>query len=186
MEGALGRVVTDNHALLDAILVDYRLPPMGLHGISHWARVLENGRRVAALTGARIEIVELFALLHDARRLNERVDHGHGLRAAEWSRTLRGSLLSLGDEDFELLFYACAHHTDGQRHEDITVGTCWDADRLDLARAGINPNPRYLCTEPACDPQILRWAIERSLARTLPGLVRSEWGLAGGEHVRNS
>ena len=175
----------DNHALLDAILADYRLPPMGLHGISHWARVMENGRRLAALTGARADIVDLFALLHDARRQNESVDHGHGLRAAEWARTLRGSLLTLGDEDFELLFYACAHHTDGRRHEDVTVGTCWDADRLDLSRAGINPHIKYLCTAPACDPEVLGWAIERSVARMVPMLVQAEWGWTGNELHRS-
>jgi len=175
----------DYHGLLSAILADYRLPPRGLHGVSHWARVLENGRRLATLTGARVEIVELFALLHDARRINESVDHGHGLRAADWSRTLRGSLLLLGDDDFELLFYACAHHTDGRRHDDITIGTCWDADRLDLSRAGIRPNPKYLCTEPACDPQVLHWAIERSLARSVPALVQTEWGLADRSHLEH-
>jgi uncharacterized protein len=169
----------DNQGLLKAVLADYRLPPMGLHGISHWARVLENGRRLAALTGAQVEVVELFALLHDARRLNESVDHGHGLRSAEWARTLRGSLVTLEDEEFELFFYACAHHTDGRRHEDVTVGTCWDSDRLDLSRAGIRPHPQYLCPEPARDPMMLEWAIERSLARIVPALVQTEWGWTG-------
>jgi len=175
----MGKVAIDSPGLLVAVLADYRLPPMGLHGISHWARVLENGRRLAAVTGARENVVELFALLHDARRLNESVDHGHGLRAAEWARTLRGSLLKLGDEDFDLLFYACAHHTDGRCHEDITVGTCWDSDRLDLSRAGIRPHAKYLCTEPARDEKILAWAIQRSLARTVPALVQTEWGWTG-------
>ena len=173
----------DYHALLEAVLVDYRLPPMGLHGISHWARVLEIGRRLAATNGARVQVVELFALLHDARRLNESVDHGHGLRSAQWARTLRGSLLTLADEDFELLYYACAHHTDGQRHTDVTVGTCWDSDRLDLSRAGIRPHLKYLCTESARDPLILEWAIERSVARILPALVETEWGWAEGVHT---
>ena len=53
----------DYHALLEAVLADYRLPPMELHGISHWARVLEIGRRLAVTNGARVQVVELFALL---------------------------------------------------------------------------------------------------------------------------
>jgi hypothetical protein len=32
---------------------------------------------------------------------------------------------------------------------DITVQTCWDADRLDLPRVGIQPLPQFLCTEAA-------------------------------------
>ncbi len=49
--------------------------------------------------------------------------------------------------------------------EEITVLTCWDADRLDLGRVGIRPNARYLCTEPAKDPAFITWAYERSLLR---------------------
>jgi uncharacterized protein len=30
---------------------------------------------------------------------------------------------------------------------DPTVGCCFDADRLDLARCGITPNPELLSTE---------------------------------------
>jgi uncharacterized protein len=33
--------------------------------------------------------------------------------------------------------------------DDPTIGTCWDADRLDLARegVGIQPRARYMSTE---------------------------------------
>jgi hypothetical protein len=39
--------------LIAAILAQYRLPPFGIHGVTHWGRVLENGRRLAAGRRAR-------------------------------------------------------------------------------------------------------------------------------------
>lgn len=163
--------------LLLAVFEQYRLPPFGLHGIPHWARVLENGRRLAPLTGARLEVVELFAVLHDACRRNEHCDPQHGQRAAELAVRLRGRAFELDDAGLALLVQACAGHTDGRREGDVTVLTCWDADRLDLARAGIRPHVGKLCTEAACDPQLIAWATARSEALEMPQRVAAEWGI---------
>lgn len=57
--------------VLNAILKDYTLPLDGDHGVAHWARVLENGLRLAEKTRADVEVVSLFAVLHDSRRINE-------------------------------------------------------------------------------------------------------------------
>src|SRR5262249_25634018 len=133
-------------ALVHAILGGYCLPVDGIHGVYHWARVLENGLQLATVTKAKTEIVTLFALFHDSRRVNEDDDPGHGRRGAELAAVMRGTLFQLSDENFELLATACAYHTDGLIDGDITVQTCWDADRLDLARVGITPEPAYLCT----------------------------------------
>ena len=76
-------------ALVRHVLGGYRLSPEGIHGSGHWLRVLENGRILAAATpGADPALVELFALLHDSRRLDEDGDRGHGERAAAYVRTL--------------------------------------------------------------------------------------------------
>jgi len=45
-----------------------------------------------------------------------------------------------------LLDYAIRHHVDGDVSDDPTIGTCWDADRLDLGRVGIVPDERYMST----------------------------------------
>jgi uncharacterized protein len=45
---------------------------------------------------------------------------------------------------------------------NITVQTCWDADRLDLGRVGTTPDPRYLCTAAAKQSDIIEWALRRS------------------------
>jgi uncharacterized protein len=162
-------------AIVQEILEGYTLPVRGAHGVVHWARVLENGLRLASATGANAEVVTLFALFHDARRINEGWDDGHGLRGAEYARTLRGSLVQLGDRDFELLFEACRLHTDGHLHGDLTVQVCWDADRLDLGRVGITPRPQRLCTKAA--RELLPWAHARAVAWHVPEMVAEVWGL---------
>ena len=41
---------------------------------------------------------------------------------------------------------ACELHTTTLRTEDATVNACFDADRLDLGRVGITPNPDKMAT----------------------------------------
>jgi uncharacterized protein len=167
----------DARKLLARILSEYSLPILGVHGVAHWARVLENGRRLALLSGADPEVIELFALLHDSRRRNEAIDPGHGRRGAEFADRLRGSLIELDDVRFQLLTEACARHTEGLTEADVTLQTCWDADRLDLYRVAIRPVPARLCTPWARDPETLEWATARSLSGRIPSLVEEEWGL---------
>lgn len=123
-------------------------------------------------------VVELFALLHDAKRVNEGIDEEHGRRAAEWAAQLRGSLFQLPDAEFERLSQACARHTDGLVEGDVTVQTCWDADRLDLGRVRIPPHVSKLCTSAAKEPQMMTWADGRACFRVVPEIVRVEWGIA--------
>ncbi len=54
--------------LIRSIRQQYRLPWHGIHGVVHWARVLENGLRLASTTGAHLGVVSLFAVFHDSRR----------------------------------------------------------------------------------------------------------------------
>jgi uncharacterized protein len=56
-------------------------------------------------------------------------------------------LIKLNADELELLVTACRGHTHEVSHADPTVGTCWDADRLDLTRIDITPDPDRLCTE---------------------------------------
>jgi uncharacterized protein len=166
----------DHAAILRAILSGYQLMIRGDHGVIHWARVLENGLRLAEVTGADTEVVTLFALFHDSRRVNEFHDYGHGLRGGQFARTLRGSLVHLDDDRFELLFEACRLHTDGVTTGDITLQTCWDADRLDLGRVGIQPEPHRLCTDAA--RELLNWAHARAESEYEPADVLTTWGLS--------
>jgi hypothetical protein len=59
----IGKVKSVNLKLIiHEILEDYALPIHGDHGVSHWARVLENGLRLSGKTGANVTVVSLFAV----------------------------------------------------------------------------------------------------------------------------
>ena len=76
---------------------------------------------------------------------------------------------------FDLLYHACASHTDGATDGDVTVVTCWDADRLDLGRVDIAPSPQFLGTEPARRIETIAWAEARSRGGFIPEIVEVEW-----------
>lgn len=119
-----------------------------LHGPEHWDRVARNGLRIGYESGADLRVVLAFALLHDAFRVNDDADPAHGHRAAAWAyehRLILGPALT-SEAAFGALSAALAYHADGTVSEDATLGTCWDADRLDLWRVGITPEVALLST----------------------------------------
>ena len=120
-------------AQLEAELFDdYSLPLNGLHGARHWRRVDRFARLLALYTEADVEVVRRFALFHDSQRYNDEIDAGHGQRAADRARQFCADELS--GTQMHLLYLACAGHDSGMTSEDPTIGTCWDADRLDIDR----------------------------------------------------
>jgi len=92
--------------------------------------------------------------VRDGRRDRQHALRGAALRAARsgQARPLRFPVIAIRD------------HGAGLRDDDVTVLTCWDADRLDLGRVGIRPRAKELCTAVARNPQLMAWAYERSLA----------------------
>jgi len=120
--------------LLQQITEGYSLPLSGVHGLSHWGRVLVNGRRLADETGADPIVLELFAVFHDARRRNEGHDPQHGNRAARSAHALLSAEGHLSSARLKMLEEACRLHTNGLREADVTIQSCWDAGRLDLLR----------------------------------------------------
>lgn len=163
--------------VLQAILQDYVLPWNGDHGVAHWARVLENGLHLAATTGANTDVVSLFAVFHDCRRVNEDFDPQHGLRGGEFAKSIRGQFFQRADHDFQLLYRACEGHTHEKFHPDSTIQTCWDADRLDLGRVGVTPHPSRLGTALAKTTDMINWATERAIRGVEPSLVLDDWGI---------
>ena len=168
-------------SLIRAILRQYQLSRHGIHGPVHWARVLENGRRLAEATGASLPVVELFAVFHDSCRLNDDFDPEHGSRGAELAAKFRGKHFDLSDRDFVALKAACRLHTLGLTEADVTVQTCWDADRLDLGRVGVKPHPKRLCTTAAKDLSVLEWAQNRAAGGHIPDFTE-QWMRSGLEH----
>jgi uncharacterized protein len=150
--------------LIEILREHFSLDWRGIHGAPHWARVRENGLQLAKLTGASMRVVEAFAFVHDSCRLSDGSDPDHGLRAAKFARYLvEIEKLPLAPDELKLLELACEHHSSGRTVGDITICTCWDSDRLDLGRVGVLPRPEYLCTAPAKNPSLIKWAYERSI-----------------------
>lgn len=161
--------------LITAIKSRYTLNWHGIHGITHWGRVYENGLFLAGETGALLPVVELFAVFHDSCRLSDGRDNAHGPRGAQLAEELRGLYFDLADADFSLLLTACSRHTIALTDDDITVQTCFDADRLDLARVGKTPDPDQLCTEMARRPETIAWANNRSTSNAIAEIL-AVWG----------
>lgn len=140
----------DYMVLLQAVREQMSLDRDSVHGPSHWMQVASNGQLLAQKTGADPIVVRLFALFHDARRLDEWEDPEHGFRGGELARAWCGVRYELDAHRLDLLIRACRVHTSAQLSTgDSTIDTCIDADRLDLGRVGIMPDPRRLLTEPA-------------------------------------
>lgn len=118
------------------------------HGHSHFQQVERYGLSLARKNGADKLVISLFAYLHDARRENDDDDPDHGLRAAQLlDQLIASEVLDLNKKQYEQLSYALIwHNSDLAASEDITIRTCWDADRLDLTRVGIQPDPNRLFT----------------------------------------
>ena len=137
-------------SLLDRILSEYTLNIYGIHGLGHWFRVVDYGFMLGKQNNANLKVVALFGLLHDSKRLDDSVDDRHGIRAARYTKSLvQSGLIDVTSEELNILYEACAGHCSGQVHDDVTIGTCWDADRLDLHRLCREIDTQLLSTEEA-------------------------------------
>jgi len=139
----------DKAGLVTLLREQFQLDWHGVHGAPHWARVSHHGRYLARARGGDVLVVGLFALLHDSQRQNDWHDPRHGQRAAEFAADLNGRFFDLGAQQLDRLTFAMTSHSDGRMSADATVQSCWDADRLDLGRVGIQPHPALLSSEAA-------------------------------------
>src|SRR5262249_11860499 len=105
-------------SLLDQIWEGFPLSRnFSLHGFWHWEKGESNALALAKRTpGCDPMVVQLFAMLHDSKRLNEDDDPDHGGRAADYTEELftRGELSFLSMDQKEKLKYACRLHNDGK------------------------------------------------------------------------
>ncbi|NDW11965.1 hypothetical protein D0T50_03555 [Bacteroides sp. 214] len=134
----------DMDKVIEFVTKGYKLGD--LHGLPHWQRVERNGS-ILAQPGVNPYVVKLFAYFHDACRESDGRDIEHGIRAAKMIESLRSTLLkNLTNNEFLQLMAACELHTTTIRVGDLTIDTCFDADRLDLGRCGIVIAPNRMAT----------------------------------------
>lgn len=119
-----------------------------VHGPEHWQRVCAAGLTLCERDErADPLLVFLFALFHDAMREHDSVDPDHAQRGAELARRLLEGRISA--DRLEVLETACTLHDAGCTSTHPTIAACWDADRLNLWRVGVEPDPDLLSTEAA-------------------------------------
>ncbi len=128
------------------VISQFRLGRNSAHYVDHWDRVAAYGLHLGRLYKADLEVIELFALLHDSQRFEEGHDPEHGTRAALYASEI---CAWLQPEQMMKLMLACRDHDRGRTHQDLTIGSCWDADRLDLDRVLIDPDPKFMSTAEA-------------------------------------
>lgn len=136
-----------NDIFMDALSL-FGLPlSMTDHGPSHWWKVFENVTLLSQMTPTSDRTAcQLFALVHDCRRENEYKDPDHGVRAADVILRYRRRW-GIDLESASVAGYACQYHNAGKTSDSLTIGCCWDADRLELPRVGIRIDPAYLSTQ---------------------------------------
>jgi uncharacterized protein len=119
-----------------------------IHGFSHWEEVEKNGIILASQKGADLTVIRLFAYLHDCKREDDMHDPEHGFRSAALVKELRdsGQLDFIDEGQFAMLHTACYWHNSGNIGSGPTIGSCFDADRLELTRVGITPIPSLMST----------------------------------------
>ncbi len=133
------------------------------HGPDHWDRVSKHSLAVSRYLGIDPLVPYIFALVHDSQRQDDGVDPDHGPRAGAFVLEHRGDLFGfLSEGDIETLAKACELHSNGQTEGDALVKACWDADRLDLGRVGVRPEPGRLCTEYAKREDVIEAAVAMS------------------------
>jgi len=109
------------------------------------------------------DFIHHFALLHDCCRENESSDPDHGVRAAAFAKTLYKKEIQLPQELFDKLLFTLENHNRGMVSEDLQVGACWDADRLELGRVGIYPDAKYMSTSLGKMESLIDLCYERSI-----------------------
>jgi len=158
-----------NKALLQRIKDQYKLDLNSEHGIYHWNTVNEIGLYLSKETKADTTVVSLFAYLHDSKRINEDYDPQHGARAALFASELfREKLLVITASQLNNLVTACKFHSQSEiKPANITIATCWDADRLDLWRLGATPDSDFLFSSTAKKKESIVYSYE--LSNNQPG-----------------
>lgn len=119
-----------------------------IHGYNHWKNVEKFGNYIADKNGADKKVISNFAFLHDIGRTAEYKEPGHGQKSAEIiKKFFSAGSLELNNQQYEKLLEAVAEHENSAaKSDDMTIQTCWDADRLDLPRVYIFPDKNLLYT----------------------------------------
>ncbi len=137
-----------NKELVNQLQRDSKSFHSPIHGFKHWRTVEKNGLYLSQFNDGDPDVISHFAYFHDCMRVNDHRDDGHGLRGAKYA-VKNKSLLDLTESQLDILYKACAGHTGGRNPSCDTIACCWEADRLDLRRVGIEPDIQWFYSDAA-------------------------------------
>ena len=138
----------NNKELINLLQRESKLFHSPIHGFKHWRTVEKNGMYLSQFNDGDPAVISHFAYLHDCMRVNEHRDDGHGLRGGKYALKNK-DILELNEHQLDLLYKACAGHTGGRNPSCDTIACCWDADRLDIRRVGLEPDLQWYNTDAA-------------------------------------
>ena len=139
-----------NKELVNQLQRESKLFHSPIHGFKHWRTVEKNGLYLSQFNDGDPAVISHFAYFHDCMRVNEHRDDGHGIRGGKYALKNK-DLLDLDDDQLNILYKACAGHTGGRNPSSDTIACCWEADRLDLRRVGIEPDLQWFYSDAAID-----------------------------------
>lgn len=146
-ENTLKAAIPDLPRLLSLVVQHNTSGNSQIHGWRHWMETAWLGLQLARQTpGVDSGLVFLFGLLHDCKRSNDSDDLQHGPQAATFLGWLEKEYdcVRLSTAQHATLTLALRQHSEGLTSADLTIGACWDADRLGLWRIDVRPNKAYL------------------------------------------
>lgn len=115
-----------------------------LHGLEHLREVAHLAGEIAAVEGADVEAAVVGGFLHDCGRQDDRGGNAHALVSAELASQILAEYFPHLPQ--EPIVEAIRRHADGEVSSDALEGAIWDADRLTIGRAGIEPKLEYFST----------------------------------------
>ena len=149
---------------MDAMILGNRvsIDLNGIHGFIHWRDVYNMGRRLSNEIDKKV--LFYFSIFHDFFRESDYRDPKHGKKALYALDSVKIDLKQWNkdsediNKQLEQLAFALEYHdatpeewSNIKNHlkDDKTVQICLDSDKLDLGRAGIQPEEKYLLTSEA-------------------------------------
>ena len=134
--------------LIHAVEAESSFKDSKYHGNQHWRCVSMVGSRLAKQEGINPLLPLLFGIFHDSMRENDDDDPYHGRRGAGLAVEMyQQGLLPISEAMLSKLVHACNTHTEAPATYDPHAGVCYDADRLNLWRVGIEPHQKYISTD---------------------------------------
>jgi uncharacterized protein len=122
---------------VERIVFSYQALKDGLHGIEHLRRAAENAMLIAIQECPEdYDNAVLGAYFHDIGRVDDSPGNSHAIAGAEIAEKMLRKFWP--ELNIEKIVFAIRYHADGLVSDDPLIGTIWDADRLELGRAGIS------------------------------------------------